>query len=153
MEKIEKIKNLSESLSKLQKELRASIAYADDATKEALCIEGANYVISSLSSRYMVTVEDEAKKAIFKAFTTVDFSPGIDAYWAKILNRPIYYGCDSRGIFVTIRTDNGWSGGRLRKESEDTKYYVPGLQVKDGDVYIDYDNGGYEVVETIITVE
>jgi hypothetical protein len=151
MERLEKIKNLSESLSKLQEELRASIAYADDATKEALCVEGANYIVSSLSSRYMVTVDEKAKKAIFKAFTTVDFSPGIDAYWAKILNRSIYYGEDSRGIYITIRTDNGWSGGRLRKESEDTKYYIPGLSLSPGETYIDYDNGGYEVDETIIT--
>lgn len=152
MEKITKIKNLAESLTALHKELRASIAYADDATKAALCVEGANYIISSLSSRYMVTVDEKAKKAIFKAFTNPSsFSEGIDAYWAKILNRPIYYGENSRGVYVTIRTDNGWSGGRLRKESEDTKYYVPGLSLAPGEIYIDYDNGGYEVDETIIT--
>lgn len=151
MEKITKIQALAESLNKVYNDLRTSIAYADDATKEALCVEGANYIVSSLSNRYMVTVDDSAKKAIFKAFTTVDFSPGIDAYWAKILNRPIYYGEDSRGIYITIRTDNGWSGGRLRKESEDTKYYVPGLSIKPGETFIDYDNGGYEVDETIIT--
>lgn len=152
MDKITKIKNLAESLTALHKELRTSIAYADDATKSALCIEGANYVVSSLSNRYMVTVDEAAKKAIFKAFTNPSsFSEGIDAYWAKILNRAIYYGEDSRGVYITIRTDNGWSGGRLRKESGESKYYVPGLKVQDGDVYIDWDNGGYEVVETIIT--
>ena len=151
MEKINKIKDLAESLNKLHEELRTSIAYAADATKQALCIEGANYIISSLGNRYMVTVDEKAKKAIFKAFTTVDFSPGIDAYWAKILNRPVYYGEDSRGVYVTIRTDNGWSGGRLRKESEDTKYYIKELSLTPGETFIDYDNGGYEVCETIIT--
>ena len=154
MEKIEKIKALSESLSKIIENLRTSIAYADDATKEALCIEGANYIVSHLSNRYMVTVDEKAREAIFKAFTNeYDFSPGMDAYWAKILNRPIYYGEDSRGVYITIRTGSGWSGGRLRKESGESKYYVPGLEVQNGETYIDYDNGGYEVVETIITVK
>ena len=151
MEKITKIQNLSESLSKALKELRTVIAYADDATKEALCVEGANYVVSSLSSRYMVTVDEKAKKAIFKAFTNPSsFSEGGDAYWAKILKREIYYGEDDRGVYVTIRTDNGWSGGRLRKESEDTKYYIKELSLAPGETFIDYDNG-YEVCETIIT--
>lgn len=152
MEKIEKIQNLSESLSKALKELRTNIAYADDATKAALCVEGANYIVSQLSNRYMVTVDERAKKAIFKAFANPSsFSEGIDAYWAKILNRPVYYGEDSRGIFITIQTDNGWSGGRLHKESEDTKYYIKGLRLTLGETFIDYDNGGYEVDETIIT--
>lgn len=152
MEKIEKIKALSESLIKIYNDLRTSIAYADDATKSALCIEGANYVVSSLSNRYMVTVNDTARGAIFKAFAGAnDFSAGIDAYRAKILNQSIYYGEDSRGVYITIQTGSGWSGGRLRKESGESKYYIPGLKVQDGDVYIDWDNGGYEVVETIIT--
>ena len=154
MEKITKIKNLADSLTALHEELRVAIAYADDATKQALCIEGANYVISSLSSRYMVTVTEEAKKAIFRAFTNPNsFSEGGDAYRAKILNQTIYYGQDDRGVYITIQTGSGWSGGKLRKESGESKYYIPGLKVQDGETYIDYDNGGYEVVETIITVE
>jgi len=152
MEKITKIKNLAESLNKLYEELRVNIAYADDATKAALCVEGANYVVSSLSSRYMVTVDEKAKEAIFKAFTNPSsFSEGIDAYWAKILNRPIYYGEDSRGVYISIQTGSGWSGGRLHKESGESRYYVPGLSTVPGETFIDYDNGGYEVDETIIT--
>lgn len=151
MERINKIKNLAESLNRLHEELRTSIAYADDATKAALCVEGANYVIAELSNRYMVTVDDSAKKAIFKAFAGAsEFSQGIDAYWAKILSRSIYYGEDDRGIFITIRTGSGWSGGRLHKESGESKYYIPGLSLSPGEEYIDYDNG-YEVCETIIT--
>lgn len=154
MERLEKITALSESLAKLHKELRTSIAYADDATKQALCVEGANYITSELSSRYMVTVDEGARKAIFKAFAGADdFSAGIDAYWAKILKSDVYYGEDDRGIYITIRTGSGWSGGRLRKESGESKYYIPGLKVQDGETYIDYDNGGYEVCETIITAE
>lgn len=151
MEKIEKIKSLSESLLKLHEELRTSIAYADDATKSALCVEGANYVVSQLSNRYMVTVDEKAKKAIFGAFTNPNsFSEGIDAYRAKILNQSIYYGEDDRGIYITIRTGSGWSGGRLHKESGESKYYIPELSLTPGEEYIDYDNG-YEVCETIIT--
>ena len=90
MEKIEKISKLAESLSKIYNDLRTSIAYADDATKAALCVEGANYVVSSLGNCYMVTVDENAKEAIFRAFTNPSsFSEGIDAYWAKILNRHI----------------------------------------------------------------
>lgn len=153
MERINKIKNLAESLNRLHEELRTSIAYADDATKSALCIEGANYVIAELSNRYMVTVDNSAKEAIFKAFAGANsYSPGIDAYWAKVLKKDVYYGQNDRGVYLTFQTD-GWSGGSLRKESGEDKYYVPGLKAKDGDVYIDWDNGGYEVVETIITVE
>ena len=151
-ERLEKIKALAESLNKVYNDLKTSIAYADDATKSALCVEGANYIVSSLSNRYMVTVDESAKKAIFKAFTNPSsFSEGIDAYWAKILKREIYYGEDDRGVYVTIQTDNGWSGGRLHKESEDTKYYIKELSLAPGETFIDYDNGGYEVDETIIT--
>lgn len=152
MEKIEKIKALSESLIKIYNDLRTSIAYADDATKQALCIEGANYVVSELSSHYLVTVTPEAKKAIFGAFTNPNsFSEGIDAYRAKILDQNIYYGHDSRGVYITIQTGSGWSGGSLRKESGEAKYYISTLKLEDGEVYIDWDNGGYETVETIIT--
>lgn len=153
MEKIEKIKALAESLNKVYNDLRTSIAYADDATKEALTVEGANFVIKELGSHYLVTVTNEAEEAIYEAFTDKSsFSPGIDAYWAKVLNKDIYYGQDDRGVYITFSTD-GWSGGKLRKESGESKYYIPGLKVQDGETYIDYDNGGYEVVETVITVE
>lgn len=152
MEKIEKIKALSESLSKLYKELDTNIAYADDATKKALIIEGTNYVIKELGNHYLVTVTESAKEAIYKAFTGANsYSPGIDAYWAKVLNKDVYYGQNDRGVYITFQTDRGWSGGSLRKESGESKYYIPGLKVQDGDVYIDWDNGGYETVETIIT--
>lgn len=146
--KFNKIIKLSESLTKIYNDLRTDIAYADDATKSALCIEGANYVISQLN-RYMVTVEDSAKEAIFKAFTENDFGPGVDAFWAKTLGKGVYYGEDSRGVYITIQTSRGWSGGRLRKEHGDAKYYVPGLSLTTGQEYINDD--GYEDVEIIIT--
>lgn len=151
--KFNKITAISESLSKLYKELDYCIAYADDATKKSLIIEGTNYIISELGNHYLVTVTENAKKAIYKAFTGANsYSPGIDAYWAKVFKKDVYYGQNDCGVYLTFQTD-GWSGGSLRKESGEDKYYVPGLKVKDGDVYIDWDNGGYEVVETIITVE